>query len=182
MTTLADRSFVAVAIQLTISVIPTSADDAQTSSFREQLRHVNVSFKGGPFTDWKRVYDLALPDKMKWQSLVQELDDADTRTSRAAEMIAFSGRYRVESVKIGNQTFPVRSKGGGLLIFAYRPVEQMQDGKWVKLPERIRKRRYLLVRGAVPFKDNPYGVVTSTYLSDLTDQQIMKLVNASRQF
>ena len=160
----------------------TAIAEAKRAAFQKSLTHVIPAFAEGPTTEWKRIYHSALNDSEKWKRIVRAEEDEDTRTSRAGEVLAFSGQYKVEPVKIGGFDFPVKSKGGGYTIFAYRAVKRLEKGRWVDVPDAIRKRRYLLVRGLVPRKNDPYDIVTCTYLGGLSEQDIVRLVNQSRNF
>lgn len=163
------------------------ADDNQISeqkqaAFQAQLAHIDPAFAGGPTINWKRDYKRALGSRETWQRFVKADGDQKARTSRAAETIAFSGQYKVEPVEVAGLKFPVKSNGGGYKIFVYRPVQKLQDGKWVALPDAVRQRRYLLVRGPAPREFDPYDIVACSYLGGLTEQQIVQLVNKSREF
>ena len=154
---------------------------AEPKSFQSLLTHVDTALTGGPFKRWKSDYEDALSTANDWRKSVAAANDTDTRTSRTAEVIAFSGQYRVESVPVGGRQFPITSKGG-YHVFVFRPTHQRSDNRWQVLPDSIRKRTYLLVRGLVPREHDPYCIVASTYLGGMTTQQVEDLVKESCRF
>lgn len=151
------------------------------SEFERQLRHIKPSFQGGPFNEWHTEYLAAIQDKKKWAAAVSRARDTTTRTSRAGEVLAFSGQYQVEVVPVGKHRFPKTTKGH-CRVFVFRPVAKFNNGKWLKLPPAIRDRSYLIVRGDVPHRHDPYDIVACTYLGDMTAQQIESLVKESLKF
>ncbi len=160
-----------------------SSDDKsrELSEFERQLRHIKPSFQGGPFNKWHTEYLAAIQDKKKWTTAVSRARDTTTRTSRAGEVLAFSGQYQVEVVPVEKHKFP-KTTQGKFHAFVFHPVKRLHNGKWEAVSDSTRNRKYLIVRGDVPSEHDPYAIVACIYLGGMTTQQIESLVNESLKF
>ncbi|MDB4614258.1 hypothetical protein OAH18_01070 [bacterium] len=168
-----------LAISLVAAKEPVSQKERDRIAFQKKLQHVDPALTGGPFKEWKRNFHSAITDKTKWKQAVNAAKDSDTRTSRAAEVVAFSGEYKFEQVTIGKYSKQPLRTAGKYELFLFRPTHRRDNGKWIKLPEKSRQHRYLMVRGMLPQKHDPYGIVVSMYLGKKSDKEIERLVKSS---